>query len=233
MIFRLPKEHVFPDPELAETSGLLAIGGDLHPRRIMLGYRQGIFPWYADDQPILWWSPDPRSVLIPSRLKVGRSLKKRLRQAPYEVRLDTAFADVIRACGSIIRPDQEGSWITPEMEESYNQLHEHGYAHSAEAWLDGELVGGLYGVILGGIFFGESMFSRASDASKIAFVHLVRQLEVWGVELIDCQLQTDHLDRFGAEPMARCAFIEAIDRLAEKHVSPQQWSFDRHFSWQS
>jgi len=233
MIFRLPAEHVFPDPELAETSGLLAIGGDLHPRRIMRAYRQGIFPWYADDQPILWWSPDPRSVLIPSRLKIQRSLKKRLRQAPYTIRLDTAFADVIRGCGSIPRVDQDGSWITPDMEESYNQLHEQGYAHSAEAWLDDVLVGGLYGVVLGGVFFGESMFSQASDASKIAFVHLVRQLELWGVELIDCQLQTDHLDRFGAEFMPRCTFIETIDRLADKQVTPPQWSFDRHFSWET
>lgn len=232
MIFRLPAEHVFPDPELAETSGLLAIGGDLHPRRVMRGYRRGIFPWYAEDQPILWWSPDPRSVLIPSRLNIQRSLKKRLRQAPYTIRLDTAFSEVIHACGAISRPDQDGSWITADMEDAYIRLHELGYAHSAEAWMDGELVGGLYGVILGGVFFGESMFSRASDASKIAFVHLVRQLEHWGVELIDCQLQTDHLDRFGAEPMARCTFIETIDRLADKQVAPPQWSFDKDFSWE-
>ncbi len=228
-VFRIPDEHVFPHPSLAEPDGLLGVGGDLHPERLLLAYTNGIFPWYSTNQPILWFSPDPRYVLLPSDLKVGRSLKKIIRRGDYEIRLDTAFSEVIRGCRSAYRPGQRGTWITADMEAAYNELHRLGHAHSAEAWLDGELVGGLYGVCIGGLFSGESMFARRSDASKVAFVWLVRQLSAWGVSLIDAQVRTDHLARFGGSTMPRQRYISQLRTLIQQPSRPGPWSLDPCF----
>jgi len=228
-VFRIPEEHIFPHPSLAEPDGLLGVGGDLHPARLLLAYANGIFPWYNAGQPILWFSPDPRYVLQPSSLHVGRSLKKRIRRGDYEIRLDTAFEQVIRACRESARPGQRGTWITDDMEQAYITLHQMGYAHSAEAWKDGELVGGLYGVGLGSMFSGESMFARASDASKVAFVWLTRQLQAWGTELIDCQVRTDHLERFGATDMPRQAYLDSLRTLINSPSRPGPWTLDPGF----
>jgi leucyl/phenylalanyl-tRNA--protein transferase len=199
----------FPDPAQAGADGLLAIGGDLRPGRLVEAYRRGIFPWPSDDEgmPMLWWCPDPRFVLYPGELHVGRSLEQRVRSNRFEVRLDSAFEEVIRACATAPRPDAAGTWITDEMIEAYLRLHELGHAHCVESRLEGELVGGLYGVALGGVFFGESMFATSADASKVAFVRLVRQLDAWGFRLIDCQQETDHLLRFGARAIPRTKFL--------------------------
>ncbi len=217
MIFRLDRRLVFPSPELADENGLLAVGGDLRPERLVLAYAQGIFPWYNEDTPILWHSPDPRTVLRAAEIQVGRSLGKAIRRGTYTVRLDTAFRAVVEACAGAPRPGQDGTWIMPEMIDAYTELHRRGVAHSAEAWLDGQLAGGLYGVSLGAAFFGESMFALAPDASKVAFVTLVRQLSRWGIDLVDCQVHTDHLARFGAVEWSRPRFLAA---LAEAMAAP-------------
>ena len=228
-VYRLPDAHVFPPPDHAEPSGLLAIGGDLHPRRLLLAYAHGIFPWYSEDEPILWFSPEPRFVLEPGQLRVGRSLKKRIKRGDYEIRLDTNFAQVIRQCREAGRPGQSGTWITDDMEQAYLELHRMGFAHSAEAWHQGELVGGLYGVALGRVFSGESMFARASDASKVAFVWLVRQLERWGFDLVDCQIETDHLNRFGARPIPREDFLHRLSDGLRRPAHPRAWTFEPGF----
>jgi leucyl/phenylalanyl-tRNA--protein transferase len=216
---------VFPPVELADE-GLLAVGGDLRPERLLLAYSQGIFPWYGKNLPILWHSPDPRMVLYPDELVVSRSLKKQIRRKPYELKLDTAFGDVLRGCADAPRPGQNGTWLIPEMITAYTRMHELGFAHSAEAWKDGELVGGLYGVALGGCFFGESMFARAPDASKIAFVTLVQQLRAWGTVLIDCQVHTEHLERFGAREVARTEFLAKLQPALELPTRRGAWRFD-------
>lgn len=215
-IYALPQEHVFPDPREAEPSGLVAIGGDLHPRRLLLGYAMGIFPWYSEGQPILWHSPDPRFVLDLDDLKVGRTLRQRARKRPYELTLDRDFGAVIDGCAQAPRPGQEGTWITDEMRDGYEGLARLGFAHSAEAWRDGELVGGLYGVALGGVFFGESMFARAPDASKLAFVALVHQLRRWGFALLDSQVHTEHVARFGARDIARSRYLGRLADLTRR-----------------
>ncbi|MGD2074731.1 MAG: leucyl/phenylalanyl-tRNA--protein transferase [Gammaproteobacteria bacterium] len=217
----------FPDVSLAlrEPDGLLAVGGDLTPERILAGYRRGIFPWYSDDQPILWWSPDPRSVLYPSRLRIARSLRKTLRKCRFKVTLDRAFERIIRACAAP-RPGSAGTWITPEMATAYILLHNKGYAHSAECWLGEQLVGGLYGVALGKVFFGESMFSRATDASKVAFACLVRQLESWGFGLIDCQVHSAHLASLGAEQIPRVTFIRQLDAWCSAPNPVPSWEIE-------
>jgi leucyl/phenylalanyl-tRNA--protein transferase len=217
----------FPDISLAlrEPDGLLAIGGDLASARLLAAYRGGIFPWYSHDQPILWWSPDPRTVLFPERLKISRSLRKRLRQARLRVTLDQAFDRVIGACAEP-RPGSSGTWITAEMTAAYNRLHREGYAHSAECWDRDRLVGGLYGVALGRVFFGESMFSRQTDASKIAFAHLVRQLQAWDFALIDCQVYSPHLASLGAEPLARSDFVRQLGLLCDNGPGPGPWMLD-------
>ncbi len=217
----------FPPVELAltEPDGLLAVGGSLSPERLFEAYRQGIFPWYSEGQPILWWSPDPRSVLRPERLRISRSLRKVLRRGDYTVTMDTAFPDVMAGCAAP-RPGQDGTWITDEMVEAYIRLHKLGLAHSVESWFEGELAGGLYGVAIGRVFFGESMFTRRSEASKVAFVHLVRQLQHWGYELIDCQMQTPHLDSLGAELMPRREFAEHLKRLCAAPGGPAVWRLD-------
>lgn len=208
------RSYAFPpvDYALREPDGLLAVGGDLAPERILNAYRHGIFPWFSPGQPILWWSPDPRAVLFPEKLKVSRSLRKTINHNTYRVTFDTAFAQVIRSCAETPRRGQDGTWISEEMQQAYIRLHELGYAHSAESWHGDELVGGLYGMRLGRIFFGESMFSRRSDASKVPFVHLVRKLQNDGVMLIDCQVTTEHLLSLGAEEIPRKRFIELLDR---------------------
>ena len=215
----------FPPVEEAED-GLVAIGGDLSPERLLLAYSRGIFPWYSEGEPILWHSPDPRFVLTPDELRVSRSLQKTLRAGRYRVELDTAFREVIEACASVTRQGESGTWITPQMRDAYTRLHHLGYAHSAESWLEGELVGGLYGVSLGAAFFGESMFARADDASKVAFVTLVLQLDRWGIRLIDCQVPTDHLARFGAREWPRRRFLKTLARALHQPTRKGPWRLD-------
>ncbi len=216
MIPWLGREIAFPPLEsaLREPNGLLAAGGDLSPRRLIAAYRRGIFPWFSEGDPILWWSPDPRMVLVPAELKVSRSLAKTLRNKPYEVRFDSAFDDVIRACAAP-REGEPGTWITAEMRAAYNRLHRLGYAHSVETWIEGRLAGGLYGVAIGGMFFGESMFSHARDASKIALAHLARHLQAAGFGLIDCQMHTDHLASLGARQVPRERFQRLVGELVD------------------
>lgn len=228
-VYRIPDALVFPNPALADDNGLLGVGGDLSRARLLLAYKSGIFPWYSNDEPILWWSPDPRMVLFTEEFRVQRSLAKRVRQRPYRITLDTAFPQVLRACASTFRPGQGGTWITPAVEAAYNDLFDAGYGHSVEAW-DGEtLVGGLYGVGIGRMFSGESMFAHAPDASKIAFTHLVRQLQRWNLPLVDCQIHTEHLDRFGAKEIERQTYLAAIQPLVNAPVAPGRWQFDADF----
>ena len=226
-VFSLPSEHVFPDPALARDDGLLAVGGDLDPRRLLLAYARGIFPWYSHGQPILWHSPDPRFVLPLEELRIGRSLRKRIRQRPYRLTLDQDFQGVMRACGQVPRPGQNGTWITPEMLRGYTALHQAGFAHSVEVWdASGGLVGGLYGVSLGRVYFGESMFALAPDASKIGFVGLLSQLAQWGFELVDSQVYTDHLARFGAREVPRQRYLEMLDAHLQAPTHRGNWDFD-------
>jgi leucyl/phenylalanyl-tRNA--protein transferase len=211
-LFALDKELVFPPVHLAEPDGLLAMGGDLSPERLVLAYYNGIFPWYAGDT-ILWWCPDPRFVLLPGELKVSKSIKPLLNRNEFDFSINKAFAEVIHHCKRTKRPGQEGTWITDEVEKAYRYLHELGYAHSAEVWKEGELAGGLYGIRLGNVFFGESMFSLQSNASRFAFVRYVQQLKEEGVELIDCQVYTEYLESFGAAMIPRTVFIEELKKL--------------------
>ena len=201
----------FPDVSLAltEPDGLLAIGGDLSPERLLRAYRKGIFPWYNPDQPILWWSPNPRAVLFPDRLKISRSLKKSIRNRGYRVSINDSFAEVINAC-SLPRRHEAGTWITREMKLAFQRLHEMGWAHSVECWQENQLVGGLYGLAIDQVFFGESMFSSATDASKVAFAHLVGQLQEQQFHLIDCQVASPHLFSLGAELIPREHFISLL-----------------------
>jgi leucyl/phenylalanyl-tRNA--protein transferase len=216
--------NLFPPPERADRTGLLAVGGDLSPERLLAAYSRGIFPWYNEGQPLLWHSPNPRFVLEPAKLHVGRSLRKTLKAGLYDIRWDTAFADVISACARVPRPGQDGTWITNEMQRAYVTLHELGYAHSVEAWAEGELKGGFYGVSLGAAFFGESMFAHAPDASKVAFVTAVERFQSWGFHFIDCQVETEHLTRFGAEPWPRKHFLEALARALREPTRQGRWS---------
>lgn len=217
--------EAFPpvDRALREPDGLLAAGGDLSPARLLAAYRRGIFPWYSRGQPILWWCPDPRAVLAPTELKVSRSLAKTLRNRGFETRIDTAFRDVIRACGSAeLRPG--GTWLSPEMRSAYLRLHKLGFAHSVETWLDDRLVGGLYGVALGGVFFGESMFSTERDASKVALHRLCSELIRGGYRLIDCQMATAHLMSLGARLMPRTQFISLLAEHIDPAIPDNRWS---------
>ena len=220
-------EQAFPNPALAldEPDGLLAVGGSLAPRRLLRAYRIGIYPWYSLGQPILWWSPNPRTVLFPERLKVSRSLRKIIRKSQFTITMDNAFATVIRRCGEP-RGQETGTWITPEISAAYRRLHELGYAHSVETWHGGRLVGGLYGVALGGVFYGESMFHRMSGASKIALVALAMQLQQWGFKLIDCQMRTDHLISMGAEDIPRQIFMMLLDVYCQLPTRQGPWHFD-------
>ena len=220
------KECQFPDVSLAliEPNGLLAIGGNLTPQCLLTAYERGIFPWYSDGQPILWWCPDPRSVLFPKELRVSRSLKKTINKNMFTVTLDTAFTQVIEAC-SESRPEASGTWITREMKDAYCRLFELGFAHSAESWLNGELVGGLYGISIGLVFFGESMFYRQRDASKVAFTRLVRQLDAWGYRLIDCQISSPHLTTLGARDISRQDFCNMLALDCRLDGCPAPWRF--------
>ncbi len=209
-VFRLGPDPIFPDPELAEPEGLLAIGGDLSPRRLLAAYRLGIFPWYEPGGPILWWSPDPRLVLPVEEFRLHRRLQRTIRQGRFETRHDTAFASVIRACAQVRRTHEDGTWITPEMQEAYVRLHDLGHAHCTETWRDGTLVGGIYGVRVGGCFCGESMFHYETDASKIALAALVARLRDEGGGLIDCQIASEHLIGLGAREIPRRAFLEYL-----------------------
>ena len=227
MIPWLGPESPFPPLEAAllRPNGLLAVGGDLSPSRLIDAYRRGIFPWFNEGEPILWWSPDPRMVLFPQELKISRSLRKTLKRGNYEIRADSAFKQVMEACAAP-RGDQAGTWIHAEMIAAYEKLHEMGMAHSMETWIEGELVGGLYGVGQGKMFFGESMFFRASDASKIAFVHLVTQLQRWGFEMIDCQMKTEHLASLGAREISRKEFRQKLKELVHYPERGKKWCLD-------
>ena len=232
----LTAAHEFPPlaTALSEPNGLLAVGGDLAPERLLAAYRRGIFPWYSPGEPILWWSPDPRMVLFPAEFKVSRSLGRTLRRGGYEVCLDTAFARVIAACAQTPRRGQHGTWIVPEMQAAYRRLHELGLAHSVETWVDGELVGGLYGIALGRMFYGESMFSWRSDASKIAVAHLARYLERLGFGMVDCQMHTTHLASLGAREIPRDDFIARLDALVAAGPAPGPWpAADASHLWHS
>jgi leucyl/phenylalanyl-tRNA--protein transferase len=209
-VFRLSSDLVFPPPDLA-VNGLLAVGGDLRPERLLLAYSHGIFPWYDERSPILWHSPDPRAVLTIAKLHVGRTLRKVLNRGQFGVSFDTAFPEVIRACREAYRHGQSGTWITDEMEQAYVRLHQLGFAHSVEVRQGGELVGGLYGVSLGRMYFGESMFSRASDASKVATVRLAERLASWGFRYIDCQVLNPHTEGLGAEDWPRHRFLKVLE----------------------
>ncbi|MBK8236966.1 MAG: leucyl/phenylalanyl-tRNA--protein transferase [Deltaproteobacteria bacterium] len=225
-VFRLHDALVFPDPALADDDGLLAVGGDLRPERLLLAYGNGIFPWYSEGRPILWWSPAPRFVLLPGELHVGRSLRKAAARRPYRITLDTAFDDVMAHCARAPRPGQFGTWITADMRRAYGELHRLGYAHSVEAWSGDQLVGGLYGVALGRAYFGESMFAHAPDASKLGFVALVEQLQRWQFELVDCQVHTEHLERFGARMFERVDFQTRLAAALAHPHRPGPWRFD-------
>lgn len=239
LVEELVRAYPFPDPRRADRRGLLAYGGDLEPERLLAAYAQGVFPWY-DEEPILWYSPDPRMVLLPSELHVGRSLRKRIRARPFVLTMDRAFGEVVRSCAAAPRPGQSGTWIGRDMIEAYERLHALGFAHSVEAWerapaggsveVDDEqglrLVGGIYGVSLGRAFFGESMFARAADASKLALREFVRQIEKWGFALVDCQVKTEHLARFGAKEWSREQFLEALERALEGETKRGKWEFD-------
>ncbi len=231
MIPWIEGETPFPPPQraLRHPNGLLAAGGDLSPQRLLSAYRQGIFPWYSEGEPILWWSPDPRMVLFPEEVKISRSLAKVLRNREYEIRFDTAFEEVLAGCAAP-REDQAGTWITPEMHAAYSEMHRLGYAHSAETWIGGKLAGGLYGVALGAVFFGESMFSRERDASKIALVALTRHLAALGFRLIDCQMHTDHLASLGARTIARRDFSQLLGELINYARSPGRWAEAGHIN---
>lgn len=217
-IYLLPDDElVFPSPHLASEEGILAVGGDLSPERLLLAYRQGIFPWYNPGEPILWWSPDPRFVLYPSELRIAKSMRPYFNQQKFKVTYNQAFPEVMRACQVRIAEKKRrqraiGSWITPEMVQAYTQLHEMGYAHSVEVWEEEQLVGGLYGLALGKVFFGESMFTRVSNASKFGFISLVQKLESQGFVLIDCQQETRHLASLGARSISRQRFVEELKK---------------------
>jgi leucyl/phenylalanyl-tRNA--protein transferase len=225
-VFQLDERLVFPPPELADPDGLLAVGGDLRPERLLLGYAHGIFPWPTEGCPLLWHSPDPRFVVRASELHVPRSLRKKLAQGRFRVAFDGAFREVIRHCARARRPGQRGTWITPEMTIAYGKLHDLGFAHSVETYRDEVLVGGLYGVSLGGAFFGESMFADADDASKVAFVRLVQQLARWGIELIDAQVHTAHLERFGATHWPRQRYLDELSQVLDKPTRRGHWRID-------
>jgi leucyl/phenylalanyl-tRNA--protein transferase len=214
----------FPDPRDAEPSGLLAMGGDLSPERLLIAYSMGVFPWYNPGDPILWHCPDPRMVLLPKDLHVGRSMRPVLRRTDWQMRYDTAFSEVIRACAQIERNGQQGTWITVEMIKAYERLHELGFAHSAEVWQGDRLIAGLYGLALGRAFFGESMFYYSSGASKFALVHLVRRLREKGYDLIDCQQQTAHTERFGAALMKRSEFLELLSAALCHETERGNWT---------
>lgn len=224
-VFLLSEKIEFPSPHLAAKDGLLAVGGDLSRERLLLAYRMGIFPWFSDDNPILWWSPDPRLVLYPEEIKVSKTLKKVIKKNVFTVTMDTAFKEVIHHCAKVRIQKNEGTWIVRDMIDAYCRLHDSGVAHSVEAWHRGELAGGLYGVSLGRCFFGESMFTRISNASNVALVNLVTYLSDLEFDLIDCQVTTEHLIRFGAREIPRALFLRQLDKAVNAPTKKGNWSF--------
>lgn len=225
-IFVLSNKLIFPPPHLATQEGLLAIGGDLSQKRLLLAYRMGIFPWYSKGDPILWWSTDPRLVLYPEKFHVSRSLRKVIRKGLFRVTMDSAFEKVIHACAETFRPTGPGTWIMPELIDAYCKLSTAGYAHSVEAWQADELVGGLYGVSLGRCFFGESMFSTVSNASKVCLAYLVRHLIANAFDLIDCQVKTNHLVSLGAREISRKAFLVQLQKSLKRPSLIGKWNSD-------
>ena len=225
-VFLLTDKIVFPPPHLASGEGLLAIGGDLSRERLLLAYRMGIFPWFSDDEPILWWSPDPRLVLYPREIRISKTLKKIIRKGVFTVTVDSAFVRVINQCAQIRLENNQGTWIVEDMIDVYCKLHESGFAHSVEAWYQGELAGGLYGVSLGRCFFGESMFTRISNASNVALVTLVEYLNKLSFDMLDCQLTTKHLLRFGAREIPRPAFLKQLEKSLKSPTKKGKWCFD-------
>lgn len=213
----------FPSPDDADESGLLAIGGDLSIDRLILAYSKGIFPWYEEGMPILWWSPDPRMVLFPDRLIISHSLRQSIKKQQFTITIDRAFEKVIKNCSRTPRKGEDGTWITNDMRNAYIRLHKAGYAHSAEAWLDGELVGGLYGVALGKAFFGESMFHHVTNASKIAFFHLVEKLKSWNYKIIDAQVYTNHLESLGGEMIPRGQYLQILEEALHTDELVESW----------
>lgn len=223
-VFRLEDEYIFPPPGLADPDGLLAVGGDLSEERLLLAYSMGIFPWYSEESPILWWSPDPRLVLVPEELRISRSLRQTLKKGIYTITMDTDFNAVIRKCASVERGKDGGTWITEAMVGAYNRLYNSGYAHSIESWRGDKLAGGLYGVSLGSAFFGESMFSEKNDASKVALVMLVWQLLEWKFSFIDCQISTAHLERLGAREIPRGKFLDRLSSALRTPTRKGRWT---------
>ncbi len=229
IISQLIEDHIFPDTRNASDEGLLAFGGDLSPGRLLTAYRKGIFPWYSKGDPILWWSPNPRLLLYPSQFKVSKSFRKTLKSGRFEVKFDTNFADVIKACAYTPREAQNGTWILPEMQEAYIELHNMGFAHSVESYIDGKLVGGLYGIAIGKAFFGESMFSHVSDASKVVFKALSDVLALRGYDFIDCQIPTEHLISLGAMVVSRDEFLDSLEVATQKPSNLGSW---QQFKWE-
>ena len=217
-LFRLSDKLDFPHASFARDDGLLCIGGDLSYQRLILAYKNGIFPWFAENEPLLWWSPDPRLVLFPENLHISKSLKKKINKKLFDIKFNSAFEQTIRSCALLRRNKEEGTWIVPEMVQAYTKLHELGYAHSIEAWQDNKLVGGLYGISIGGSFFGESMFSFVNDASKIALVALVHQLKKSRFDLIDCQVTTQHLLDMGAVEIPRSIFLNILKKSVKRKM---------------
>ncbi len=220
-IFQLNNKPVFPPPHFADEDGLLAVGGCLSAERLLEAYSKGIFPWYVESSPILWWSPDPRLVLFPEELKISRSLKQTIKKGVFKITTDMAFDEVIISCAETHRKGLDGTWLTAEMIRAYTMLHKLGYAHSVESWREGKLAGGLYGIAIGGAFFGESMFTKMSNASKVAFVELVQKLKAWGFVVIDCQVVTKHLVSLGARTIPRSLFLKTLKYAIEK--KPAKW----------
>lgn len=222
----LSDDLVFPPPSWATREGLIAVGGDLRPERLVLAYRSGIFPWPHEGLPLLWFCPDPRMILRPRELHIARSLRKHIRKRTMRVTLDRDFRAVMRSCATVTRSHEQGTWINQDMIDAYCRLHDAGIAHSVEVWQQDQLVGGLYGVSLGAAFFGESMFAKATNASKVGFVSLVRQLEAWRFHFVDCQLYTPHLERFGANTWPREAFIEALGIAVKQPTRRGKWTLE-------
>ena len=223
-VFLLNEDIKFPPVHLARSDGLLAVGGDLSPKRLLLAYRMGIFPWFSHHEPILWWSPDPRLVLFPGELIISKRLQRTIRQGRFQITMDQAFESVIRACATVPRKNNPGTWIVEEMIKAYCQLYESGYAHSVETWYQGKLAGGAYGIAIGRVFFGESMFMYVSNASKVAFVKLVEYLDAKGFDMIDCQMTTRHLLHFGAREMPRSVFLDTLALSLSSPSVPGVWN---------
>jgi len=225
-VFELVDDLIFPHPDMADKEGLLAYGGDLSVERLLLAYANGIFPWYSEDSPILWWFTDPRMVLFPEKLKISDSLKQSIRSKKFKVTFDHCFDKVIENCARSPRKGALGTWITNDMTEAYKNLHREGFAHSVETWLKGKLVGGLYGVSLGRVFYGESMFFKVSDASKVALFYLVQQLKLWNFLVIDAQQDTQHLRKLGAELIPGKAFLKILESSSKYETKKGKWNID-------